>query len=735
LTTFRKSQLAIECCYRARERSPDCWVFWIHASSPERLKAGLRELADDLQLPERHGAGADILQIVERWLRGSGSKWLLVLDNADLEDVLFRPVNASNPALPNASKKGTIDYLAIPSCGQTILTTRYNKVALQFVDDCNVITVGPMVKSDAITLFQNKAGKHHYTTHVERLVDALGHIPLAIAHAAAFIKRKVPHCTVQTYLDELQKTIESGESLLTANYNELRRDDEANNSVINTWQISFEHVRQTRPSAADCLSLMSFYDHRSIPRLLLRRRDSAGLPPTGLELAGQSVSTEADIDGDILILYEFHLITIGVGSEDLELHPLVHMAVRKWLKSQAREDQWLRASIENLRYALPEDTDEFSPQWGILLPHFQLALTYELSDKTSGLCLADVCERMNRFIAFRDLGASINWLRRCLTERTCHLGNEHILTLKAELRLIRMLTGLGVQEALEEARTLLKYCSPLAEKYSDSSREWKVFHAQCLHATGESEALQGHLADAETSFRRALESFDEHPEQDFMPTCVNSLKKVLLKQAKQLEAETVCRQVLETCIKAYGSEHKHTVHVTVSLADVLYTKDDLVEALEMYKGAFEAYKHIHRVYGPETLSIMSKIAKVLQAQNEMQEAVDLMEQAYRMSSDRYGEESIVTLIPTLDYVIALRAAGELHQALDLMRVCATNAQGTLGPGHRGAITSARLVTALELELREAQESQIAQGTQDAQQRQDELKRQGRKRKRGKRVNS
>jgi hypothetical protein len=90
LTTFRKSQLAIECCYRARERSPDCWVFWIHASSPERLKAGLRELADDLQLPERHGAGADILQIVERWLRGSGSKWLLVLDNADLEDVLFR---------------------------------------------------------------------------------------------------------------------------------------------------------------------------------------------------------------------------------------------------------------------------------------------------------------------------------------------------------------------------------------------------------------------------------------------------------------------------------------------------------------------------------------------------------------------------------------------------------------------------------------------------------------------
>ena len=74
LTVSSKSQLAIELCYRTRERSPDCWIFWVHASSPERLYAGVREMADVLQLPGRRDANADVLQLVEQWLRGSGKE-------------------------------------------------------------------------------------------------------------------------------------------------------------------------------------------------------------------------------------------------------------------------------------------------------------------------------------------------------------------------------------------------------------------------------------------------------------------------------------------------------------------------------------------------------------------------------------------------------------------------------------------------------------------------------------
>ena len=36
-----------------------------------------------------------------------------------------------------------------------------------------------------------------------------------------------------------------------------------------TWQISFEHIRQERPSAAQLLSLMSLFDRQGIPYHLL----------------------------------------------------------------------------------------------------------------------------------------------------------------------------------------------------------------------------------------------------------------------------------------------------------------------------------------------------------------------------------------------------------------------------------------------------------------------------------
>ena len=70
-------------------------------------------MADVLQLPGRRDANADVLQLVEQWLRGSGKQWLLVLDNADFEDVLFKPVDTASPS---AMKKRTIDFLALPSC-------------------------------------------------------------------------------------------------------------------------------------------------------------------------------------------------------------------------------------------------------------------------------------------------------------------------------------------------------------------------------------------------------------------------------------------------------------------------------------------------------------------------------------------------------------------------------------------------------------------------------------------
>ena len=50
----------------------------------------------------------------------------------------------------------------------------------------------------------------------------------------------------------------------------LRRDEEAQNAILLTLQMTFVHLFQTRPPASDLLSLMSFFDRQAIPDSPLR---------------------------------------------------------------------------------------------------------------------------------------------------------------------------------------------------------------------------------------------------------------------------------------------------------------------------------------------------------------------------------------------------------------------------------------------------------------------------------
>lgn len=50
---------------------------------------------------------------------------------------------------------------------------------------------------------------------------------------------------------------------------DLRRDESASNSVVATWQMSFEHIREERPSAANLLLSISVFNPQGIPESVL----------------------------------------------------------------------------------------------------------------------------------------------------------------------------------------------------------------------------------------------------------------------------------------------------------------------------------------------------------------------------------------------------------------------------------------------------------------------------------
>jgi hypothetical protein len=201
-------------------------------------------------------------------------KWVLILDNVD--DASFL-VEARSTAQTNGIESGNLRPLVayLPQCphGSILITTRSRDMALKLVEQRNIIEVEPMSKADALELFASKLGGDDSSDDATELVAALEFMPLAIVQAAAYISQRAPRYSVRDYLRDFQKSDRKRTSLLDREGGQLRRDREAKNSILITWQISFDYIREIRPSAADLLSLMSFFDRQGIPEDLLRSQD------------------------------------------------------------------------------------------------------------------------------------------------------------------------------------------------------------------------------------------------------------------------------------------------------------------------------------------------------------------------------------------------------------------------------------------------------------------------------
>lgn len=95
-----------------------------------------------------------------------------------------------------------------------------------------------MRETDAIKLLAKKTNKHTGDTDLQEPAVVLEFMPLAIVQAAAYIEKRVTRCSVRQYIDKFKESEQTRISLLDHEAGHLRRDREAKNSIIITWQIS-----------------------------------------------------------------------------------------------------------------------------------------------------------------------------------------------------------------------------------------------------------------------------------------------------------------------------------------------------------------------------------------------------------------------------------------------------------------------------------------------------------------
>ncbi|KAF2802858.1 uncharacterized protein BDZ99DRAFT_503579 [Mytilinidion resinicola] len=388
-----KSQLAIEHCYRAADQSPETWVFWVHASNAARIEQGYRDIADQVKLAGRKDPQADVFKLVHNWLRNEkNGRWLLVLDNADDAAALSLP--ASNGQKTQASDgdgappRYFSSYLPQSKNGSVLVTSRTRSVALQLVEERDIIPIEPMDDAGAQALLQKKLGEKVDKDGIAELADALEFMPLALVQAAAYIRQRAPRCSVRQYLEQFHKSDRKKTSLLDYDGGRLRRDDEAKNSILITWQISFNYILKARRSAANLLSLMSFFDRQGIPETLIRNRsgtenrhgDVDAINADGEKSNSDSDDSESETsvdDGfeeDIFTLRNYSFIALTTDAT-FNMHRLVQLATRKWLEGQGQLEMWKQQYIDNLCTAFPTGEHENWAQCQALFPHAKSALS------------------------------------------------------------------------------------------------------------------------------------------------------------------------------------------------------------------------------------------------------------------------------------------------------------------------------------------------------------------------
>ncbi|KAB5515657.1 hypothetical protein GE09DRAFT_1179411 [Coniochaeta sp. 2T2.1] len=603
----------------------------------------------------------DIPLLVYDWLSNEqNGRWIMILDSADDHGVFYSPTSNDDPASGDAHNgRPFATYLPQELTGRTQ----------------NIIEVGPMTQTDALALLEKKLGSLPDTDVAADLVWALDLIPLAISQAAAYIQARAPRSSPEKYLAEFRESERKRSRLLEHDAGDLRREVGASNAILSTWQISFDHIRSKRPSAADLLSLMSFFDRQGIPRWVLNL--SSGIDD----------SADDDIDStfedDVAMLNDYCLIVADGVGDQFEMHGIVQLSTRRWLESFGQQETFKQQYIERMAASFPTGEYENWVTCGSLFAHVQVVLEYQPSEDTVEIWATllhnggwyawsqgryEVAQQMlgkARRVREKRLGAAdvttlatISMVARVLLDRGRWEDAEKLFVQVMEIRK----TKLGVDHP-----STLTSMGNLASTYRNQAR-WK-----------EAEKLEVKVMEI-----RKTKLGADHPDT---LTSMNDLALTYQSQGRWEEAEKLFVQVMEARKTKLGADHPDTLTSMNDLALTYQSQGRWEEAEKLFVQVMEIRKTKLGADHPDTLTSMNNLALTCESQGRWEEAEKLFVQVMEIRKTKLGADHPSTLTSMGNLASTYRNQGRWKEAEKLEVQVMEIRKTKLGADHPDTLTS------------------------------------------------
>ena len=625
----RKSQIAIEYCYRFRDAHPNAHIVWVHASTKQRLEQAYRNIARGLEIPGWDDPKADTLYSVFEWFNeAENGQWLMILDNADDLDTFF--TKPTSTIADTERTRRLLDFLPQSSRGSMLITTRDKRMGERLANRHASIIVHPMSPQEARRLLRSQSVRPDsgYDDDSRALLDALEYIPLAITQAAAFIVEN--SLTLTEYLDMFRTDDSEVQDLLDEDLGDLRRDSESQSSVIRTWKLSFDLICKQKLRAAEMLSLMAVLDRQGIPKSLLRHD------------ADRSI----DVTTALGTLQAFSLISAEDNGAGYELHRLVQLATRKWLEMQGTTKRWQEQALRVVADKFPTGHFESWTTCESLLPHAQTVTQYrDASDTCPG---------------------QYSYLLR-------NMAYFDMLQGRYEIACTRSSIAFEVQEkvfGLEHPSTLTSIAN-LAATYRNQGR-WE-----------EAEKLEVQVM--ETSLR-VLKA--EHPDT---LTSIANLAVTYRNQGRWEEAEKLQVQVIETSLRVLKTEHPSTLTSMANLAVTYRNQGRWEEAEKLQVQVIETSLRVLKAEHPDTLNRMANLAVTYRNQGRWEEAEKLQVQVMETSLRVLKAEHPSTLTSIANLAVTYRNQGRHSEAITLMKNVVDLRTKRIGAKHPNTLSSVYLL--------------------------------------------
>ncbi|KAF2176127.1 TPR-like protein, partial [Zopfia rhizophila CBS 207.26] len=571
-----KTQIALEFAHQLRERQPDCSVFWIPVTNVESMLEAYLEIGQQLQIPNVEQEKAEVQKLVQdRLSQESSGRWLLVFDNAD-------DINIWTDKTDNTTGSGRrMDYLPKSKHGSILFTTRTRKAATKLAGK-NVISVSEMNENVAKDLLKKSLIDPDLLADdgaATDLLQKLTHLPLAIVQAAAYINEN--EISLGEYIALLDVTEQDKIDLLSEEFEDEGRYKNIKNPVATTWLISFEQIRSRDLLAAEYLSFMSCVDAKDIPQSLL--------PPA------QSTKKAVDAIGT-LSAYSF--ITKHTIDQLLDLHRLVHLATRNWLRTEGTLRVWAAKALDRLEEVFPDNDHTNRSVWRMYLPHARYALELELegagSRKTELLWrFWEMCpQKQGRWNATEGL------LVQVMETRKKKLGVDHPSTLSSMGSLASTYRNQGRWDAAEEL---------FVQVMETRKKKLGVDHPSTLSSMANLASTywnQGRWDAAEQLGVQVMETHKKKLGADHPSTLTSmaNLASTYRSQGRWDAAEELFVQVMETRKKKLGADHPNTLSSMNNLAFTWKEQGRDAEAISLMRECVQLQQRILGVDHPHSIS-------------------------------------------------------------------------------------------------------------------------------------